>query len=102
MLDAPTAQVFMLLDLQLEEMKEQYRKEQEKFFLDYLAQIFAAPPQPGESEEFSRARENFTKQITPDHYKQQPKRFVWSNIPPEVLAEYENNQPLIEERREGE
>lgn len=96
----------MLLDMKLEDAEAAARREQEKMFIEYLMMVFSAPAQPGESEAFAREREKFASQLEPTHFKKiatktARKRLVWSNIPPDVMAELENNPLRIGEEEGG-
>lgn len=97
----PTAQAFMLLDMKLEAAEQEAEREQAKQYLEYLMKIFSHPAQPGESEAFARERVRFGNEMKPKSLRAAPKVFTWSNIPAEVLAEYENNPLQLGEGKGG-
>lgn len=98
MLDLTVTEAFLFLGMKMETAEREAEAQQQKYWMDFLINIFSQPMQDGESMEYKQERERFIDALRPVAQKEeQRKKYGW-NIPQEVFDEAKKNtQPLLME-----
>lgn len=94
-LNTPAIEAFKYMQMAIEEDEAKAKREAEKFFMDFISNMYAQSPTEGEKPEFTQGRRQFIETIKPQKQigqakkqgKDEPARFAWPEHIQKALEE---------------